>query len=227
MVPFLFPCESVAPESDHEHSLPCLQASSGILHNFSPYSQHSFIPHGSLGAPGWSGQLAHTRRLCAREHRVLWGTTRKHNKNVNHWKKYIVPRPHAREWKDCGSELQERLRHVQQNSSTPVFNAAVCCLCCFPEWVCYPLRSQLKPKLHHFTQATHLLCHLKCDRQTSCPWAAVKCCTASLLQSQANCSLLAKGKDPLQKCLQGLGWKVLATAHVKCLLLPVGKSEAH
>lgn len=172
----------MAPESDHEHSLPCLSASSGILHNFSPYSQHSFIPHGSLGAPGcW---VAGTHQETVTENIVFHGEQGKTTTTAttNHCKTYIVSRSHAREWKDWGSETQERLSHVQQNSSTPVFNAAVCCLCCFPEWVCYPLGSQLKSKLHHFTQATDLLCHLKCDRQASRPWAAAKCCKASLLQ---------------------------------------------
>lgn len=127
------------------------------------------------------------------------------NTTTNHWKMYVVSTYHAKEWKDCGSDA--RLSHVQQSSSIPVCNAAVCCLCCFAEWVCYPLGSQLESELHHFIQATDLLCHLKCDREASCPWAAVKCCTASLLQPQAGCSLLAKEKDPLQKCSQQHGWK--------------------
>lgn len=77
--PFYFSVKAWPQSLTVQHSLPCLWASSDILHNFSPYGQHSFIPHGSLGAGGWSRLLARTRRPHARGHFIPWGTTMKHN----------------------------------------------------------------------------------------------------------------------------------------------------
>lgn len=137
--PFDFPVKAWPQSPTVQHSLPCLWASSDILHNFSPYGQHSFIPHGSLGAGGCSRLLAHTRRLHARGHFIPWGTTMKRNSSKKQpQKKCAVARPHARERKMAAVSPRKGSSNVQLNSSAPVFNTPVPCLRCFPGWGCYP-----------------------------------------------------------------------------------------
>lgn len=99
MVPFLFPYENVAPESDHEHSLPCLWASSGIFFTLQSTVSSHMVHLGQHAAVGcW-----HTPGDSVTHNTVFHGEEQG-NTTTNHWKTCIVSTYPAKEWKDCSSD---------------------------------------------------------------------------------------------------------------------------
>lgn len=186
MVLFLFPCWSVAPESDHELSALSWSLFRHIFHpTVNTVSSHRVHLGHQTAVGSW-----HTPGDPVTEN-IMFHGEQQGNTTINHWKTYVISTYHAQEWKDCGSDPRK---------GSAISNRIAALLCLMLLFVllcrvCYPLGSQPKSKLHHFTQATDLLCHLKCDRQASPSWAGVKCCTAPLLQTQAGCSLQLKEKD--------------------------------
>lgn len=156
--PFHFPVKVQPWNLTMQHSLPCLWASSDILHNFSPYSQHSFIPRGSLRAGGFSPAAAGCWQAPGDptpEDILFHGeqqgnaTSTKHN----HRKNVLSLNLMQEKGKTMVASPRKGSSNVQQNSSTPVFNIPIPCLHCFPQWGCYPQDHSSSPNCYHCTQA--------------------------------------------------------------------------
>ena len=197
-----------------QHSLPCLRASSDILHNFPPCDQHSFIPHGSLGAEGLSPAAAgcwHAAGDPTPGDILFCGEQQRKARTTKHHRRRNVLSLNLMQGKGKTVEASARKgsSNVHQNSSTRVSHVPVPSSCCFPRRGCDPRDHSSSPNRVARLRLTNPLRRIEHGRQASSPRAAAQCCTAVLHSCAAPVPSwhlsLGTGKDPLRKSSQELG----------------------
>lgn len=202
------------------NTLPCLWASSGIFFTLQSAQFH----------PTWFTWGTRLQWAAGTHQETLWQRTSSfmgNNKETQQstTEKPVVSTYHAQEWKDCGSD-------PRKGSAMSNRRAALLCLMLLFAF-CAALQSILSPVMTAQVQTASLHPGYRSALpsqvwQTSfTPLSSCEMRHSSPAPVPSWLQLAIKKEGSTQKQSQQFGWKVLATANVKCLLLPIRKLEIH